>query len=121
MDMPRYRTRTVLWLWLAVTAPMGLLAWVIAPALAGSGASATRSAVFLIAALTVGLIWQFVLVLIVVYRERGSLRWPVLKDALWLHAPSNATRRGGRLWWWALAATAAVGVVEAIPTGPSGP
>ena len=54
----------------------------------------------LLALLTVGLIWQFVLVLVLVYRERGSLRWPVLKDALWLHSPRSPTtgRVGGRLW-----------------------
>jgi uncharacterized protein len=41
-----------------------------------------------------------VLVLILVHRERGSLRWSVLKDALWLHSPRSPTtgRVGGRLW-----------------------
>ncbi len=119
--MPRYRPRTVLALWLAAAGPMGLLAWVVAPLVAGSDPTPERFAVCLIAALTAGLIWQFVLVLIVVWRERRSLRWPVLKDALWLHAPSNAVRRGGRLWWWAVAAIAAVGVIEFLPTGPAGP
>jgi len=119
--MPRYRPRTILALWLAAAGPMGLLAWVVAPAVAGPDPTPGRFGVCLISALTAGLVWQFVLVMIVVYRERGSLRWPVLKDALWLHAPSNARRHGGRLWWWALAAIAAVGVIEALPTGPSGP
>jgi uncharacterized protein len=38
--------------------------------------------------------------LLLVYRERDSLRWPVLKDALWLHSPRSPTtgRVGGRLW-----------------------
>jgi hypothetical protein len=38
--------------------------------------------------------------MISVRREQGPLRWPVLKDALWLHAPRNprTERRGGRLW-----------------------
>jgi hypothetical protein len=39
----------------------------------------TRSVLVL---LTIGMIWQFVLVVVLVYRERGSLRWAVLKDAL---------------------------------------
>src|ERR687898_2069473 len=54
----------------------------------------------LLALLTVGLIWQFVLVLMLVYRERSSLRWPVLKDALWLQSPRSPKtgRVGGRLW-----------------------
>jgi membrane protease YdiL (CAAX protease family) len=52
----------------------------------------------LLVLITVGLIWQFVLLL--VHRERGSLRWPVLKDALWLQAPRSPTtgRVGGLLW-----------------------
>jgi uncharacterized protein len=54
----------------------------------------------LLVGLTFGLIWQFVLVLVLVHRERGSLRWPVLKDALWLQAPRSPRtgRVGGRLW-----------------------
>src|ERR687898_1548864 len=54
----------------------------------------------LLASLTVGLIWQFVLVMVLVYRERGSLRWSVLKDALWLQSPRSPKtgRVGGRLW-----------------------
>ena len=111
--MPRYRPRTILALWLAAAGPMGLLAWVVAPAVAGPDPSPGRFGVCLIASLTAGLIWQFVLVMIVVYRERGSLRWSVLKDALWL--------RSGRFLWWALAAIAAVGLIELLPTGPSGP
>ena len=44
--------------------------------------------------------WQFVLVLFLVHRERGSVRWSVLKDALWLTAPRSPKtgRVGGRLW-----------------------
>jgi membrane protease YdiL (CAAX protease family) len=78
---------------------MGVLAWVVAPLVAGrlDGPLALPRA--LLALLTVGLIWQFVLV-VLVYRERGSLRWSVLKDALWLHSPRSPTtgRVGGRLW-----------------------
>jgi uncharacterized protein len=39
-------------------------------------------------------------VVVLVHRERGSLRWAVLKDALWLHSPRSPTtgRVGGRLW-----------------------
>ena len=35
-----------------------------------------------------------------VHRERGSLRWTLLKDALWLQAPRSPTTGsvGGRLW-----------------------
>src|SRR5215213_6528207 len=79
---------------------MGVLAWVVAPLVAGrlDGPLALPRA--LLATLTVGLIWQFVLVVVLVHRERGSLRWAVLKDALWLNSPRSPTtgRVGGRLW-----------------------
>ena len=40
------------------------------------------------------------LVVLLIHRERGSLRWSVLKEALWLQAPRSPTtgRLGGRLW-----------------------
>src|ERR671910_3079273 len=79
---------------------MAALAWIVAPWVADrlDGPLALPRA--LLALLTIGLIWQFVLVMVLVYRERGSLRWSVLKDALWLQSPRSPTtgRVGGRLW-----------------------
>jgi uncharacterized protein len=61
-------------------------------------------------------------VLAVVAREQRSLRWALLRDALWLRPPSDrAGRRGGRLWWWAAAVTVGVAVLEAVPLGLSEP
>jgi len=81
----------------------------------------------LLALLTIGMIWQFVLVLILVYRERGSLRWPVLKDTLWLRAPRSprSGRVGGRLWLVLVPALliffveGLIPVLNAIPSVPS--
>jgi hypothetical protein len=63
---------------------MGVLAWVVAPAVAGAGATRARFVVVLLGAMTAGLIWQFGLVLALVYREQRSLRRAVLREALWL-------------------------------------
>jgi hypothetical protein len=63
---------------------MAALAWVVAPRLAARLDGPAALARALLASLTVGLIWQSVLVLLLLHRERGALRWPVLKDALWL-------------------------------------
>jgi uncharacterized protein len=86
--------------WAAAALPMALLAWVVAPLLADhlSGPGALSRA--LIITLTAGLVWQFVLVMVLVAREQGTLRWSVLKDALWLRAPRapRTGRRGGRAW-----------------------
>jgi membrane protease YdiL (CAAX protease family) len=106
--------------WAAAALPMGALSWVFAPWLASqlSGPGALVRA--LLTALTVGLAWQFALVVILVRREQGSLRWPVVKDALWLHAPRNPRtgRRGGRLWWILLPLMLAFAAREALPKPP---
>jgi membrane protease YdiL (CAAX protease family) len=100
---------------------MAIGAWVGAPLLANSfeGPSAWPRAILL--CLTVGMVWQFVLVMLTVHREQGSLRWSVLKDALWLHAPQSprSGRRGGRLWWLVLPLVLAVAATEEIPKIPS--
>jgi membrane protease YdiL (CAAX protease family) len=96
----QYSLAKILGIWAAAALPMAALAWVVAPwvAVRLDGPLALPRALLVL--LTVGLIWQFVLVLVLVHRERGSLRWSVLKDALWLHSPRSPTtgRVGGRLW-----------------------
>jgi uncharacterized protein len=59
-------------------------------------------------------------VMLLVYRERGSLRWPVLKDALWLNSPRSATtgRVGGRLWLVLIPALLIFTAEGFIPTFP---
>jgi uncharacterized protein len=96
----QYSLAQILGIWAAAALPMGVLAWVVAPWLAGGLSGPAPLMRPLIALLTIGLIWQFVLVVVLVYRERGSLSWPVLKDALWLHSPRSPKtgRVGGRLW-----------------------
>jgi uncharacterized protein len=96
----QYSLAQIVAVWAAAAIPMAALAWVVAPWLADRLEGPLALPRALLALLTVGLIWQFVLVLILVHRERGSLRWAVLKDALWLHSPRSPTtgRVGGRLW-----------------------
>jgi membrane protease YdiL (CAAX protease family) len=52
----------------------------------------------------VGLVWQFILVVILVYREAGNLRWAALKERLWLNSP-RSPRTGEvqrKLWLWVI-------------------
>jgi CAAX protease family protein len=39
--------------------------------------------------LTAGLIWQFVLVAILVWREQRTLQWSTVREALWLRSPQD--------------------------------
>ena len=96
----QYSLRKILGIWAAAALPMGALAWVVAPWLAGRLAGPVPLTRTLLVLLAVGMIWQFVLVLLLVYQERGSLRWAVLKDALWLRAPRSPTTGGVGGWLW---------------------
>jgi len=100
---------------------VGLLAWVGAPLLADRLSGLAPLAQALLITLTAGLIWQFVLVMLLVRREQGTLRSTVVRDALWLRAPRSPRtgRRGGRTWLVLpvfLVAFAADQFVPALPT-----
>src|SRR5215204_4536964 len=96
----QYSLAKILGIWAVAALPMGALAWVVAPLVAGWLDGPLALPRTLLVLLTIGMIWQFVVVLVLVHRERGSLRWLVLRDALWLRAPRSPTtgRVGGRLW-----------------------
>ncbi len=98
--MPQLGLGGIIGVWAAAALPMAVLAWVVAPLVADQFSGPGSLGRALLITLTGGLIWQFVLVMALVAREQGSLRWSVLKEALWLRAPvsPNSGRRGGRLW-----------------------
>jgi membrane protease YdiL (CAAX protease family) len=117
-EVRQYSRWAVLAVWTAAALPMGLAAWVIAPRLA----TGRLLGEVLIAVFTAGLVWQFVLVVALVAYEQRSLRWSVIRDALWLGPPTDHTgRRGGRLWLWAVALTGFIGLVELAGLGPKAP
>lgn len=98
-DIPQYSLGKILLVWAAAAVPMGVLGWIVAPSL--SRGSANPGMVRL-AVLTIGLIWQFMLVMILLYREAGNLRWSTIRERLWLQQP-RSSRTGTpkrRLWWW---------------------
>jgi len=88
--------------WAAAALPMAALAWVVAPALKDqfAGAANVPLAKALIVCLTAGLVWQFVLTAVLVWREQRSFRWSTLREALWLRSPRNPRngRIGGKVW-----------------------
>ena len=95
----QYSMGGILAVWAAAAVPMGLLAWVVAPWLADQLVGDEPLTEALLIVLTVGLIWQFVLVLILLRRELGSVGWSRVRDALWLQSPRDPRtgRVGGRV------------------------
>jgi membrane protease YdiL (CAAX protease family) len=121
VQIPQYTLSGILGTWAAAALPMGAMSWLVAPLIARGFDGPTALSRALILALTGALIWQFLLVLVLVRREQGSLRWPVVKDALWLHAPSSPRtgRRGGRLWLIVIPLIVALAAEEFLPTLPT--
>jgi membrane protease YdiL (CAAX protease family) len=116
-DLPQYSRRRIAGIWAAAALPMGFLAWVAAPILAGhlNGPNALFRA--LLICITGGLIWQFVLVAGLVAREQRTLRWSRVRRALWLQAPTSPRtgRRGGRTWLIVIPLIVALGLEELVP------
>src|ERR671935_2093830 len=124
VEIPQLGRRAILAIWAAAALPMAVLAWLVAPAVADhlSGEGNVPMAKALLACLTVGLIWQFVIVAGLLYREQRTLRWSTARDALWLRSPRSPRngRVGGRLWLVVIppmVAFAAQGVISGgVPT-----
>ena len=119
----QYSLAQILGVWAAAAVPMGLLSWVVAPWLRDRLSGDEPLAQALLICLTVGLIWQFVLVLILVRHELGGLQWSRVRDALWLRAPRDPKtgRQGGKVWWWAALIVLLFAIWSLVPTipGPS--
>jgi membrane protease YdiL (CAAX protease family) len=121
VEIPQYRLPAILAVWAAAAFPMAVLAWLVVPVLEDrfAGAGIVPMAKALIVCLTVGLVWQFVLVAILVWREQRSLRWSTVCEALWLRAPRSprSGRIGGRVWLVLIPLIVVFGAVhELIPT-----
>jgi uncharacterized protein len=110
-------------LWAAAAGPMSLLAWVVAPWLSHHLGTSEPLGLALLICFNAGLLWILVLTLIAVRVEQGGLRWPQIRDALWLRAPQDPRtgRVGGKLWWWLVPFVVLSAALELVPINPTGP
>jgi hypothetical protein len=69
--IPQYSVRRILVVWAAAAVPMAALGWFVAPVLVRNSANPLLTR---LAALTTGLVWQFLLAAILIYDEAGTLR-----------------------------------------------
>ena len=99
----QYSLAKILGIWALAAIPMGVLSWIVFPALSpGFRSDPLGAGVLRILLLAVGLVWLFVLSMVIVRREEGDLRWATVKRRLRLGTPrdpkTGETRR--RLWLW---------------------
>jgi membrane protease YdiL (CAAX protease family) len=107
----QYSLAKILGIWAAAAAPFPILSFVIGPALApvvGMKVELVRWMMII-----VGLAWVFVLSMIVLRRELGTLRWSVIRKRMWYQIPRDPKTGEPklRLLWWALPAALLNGIV----------
>ncbi|HSM72254.1 MAG TPA: CPBP family intramembrane glutamic endopeptidase [Anaerolineales bacterium] len=99
----QYALWQIVGIWLAAGAPMWLLGWLVYPALSVNLPD-LEARLLRIKLMAVGLIWQFVLAMIVLYYEEGNLHLGTIRRRFWLNHPIS--QRTGKtkktLWWWVI-------------------
>ncbi len=81
----QYALWQIVGIWALVALPMALLAWVVAPAIIPSSPLHPGITYWLM--MIVGMAWQFLVSLVIIYRELGTLRWSVIRQRTWLQPP----------------------------------
>jgi uncharacterized protein len=116
----QYSLAQILAVWAAAALPMGVLAWIVAPAIKGSfsGEGTVPMAKALILLLAAGLFWECVLVAGLVWHEQRTFRWTVVRNVLWLRSPRSPStgRVGGRLWLLLIPLTMLFALGGFVPT-----
>src|SRR5512146_2911884 len=98
--LDQYTLGQILGIWALVALPMALLAWVVAPAIIPYSPLAPGITVWLL--MIAGMAWQFVVSLVIIYRELGTLRWSAIRQLCWLQMPRdpNTDQPNPKLYWW---------------------
>lgn len=97
----QYTLWQILGIWFAAGVPMWILGWVAYPALSAS-LPPLDAGLLRMKLLIVGMVWQFVLAMIILHREEGNVRLSTISRRFWLNHPKSA-RSGEKkkaLWWW---------------------
>lgn len=99
-EKAQYTLWQILVIWLAAGAPMWILGWLVYPFLS-QDLTALDAGLMRIKLFTVGLVWQFVLSLLILYREEGNIRLETIRRRFWLNTPISPQtgQKDNRLWW----------------------
>lgn len=100
----QYSLAKILGIWVAVAAPMGLLAWIVFPALKDN--VSMHPGIFLWVLMIAGLMWQVILSLAILYRETGTLNLGAIRHRTWRQRPRDPKTGQPRrmLWLWLIPA-----------------
>jgi hypothetical protein len=96
----QYTLWQILGIWPAGGAPLWIFAWLVHPALS-QGLPALDQGLLWMKLMLAGLVWQFVLSMLILYREEGSIRISTIGRRFWLNNPVSPRtgQKDNRLWW----------------------
>ena len=112
-EKDQYTPSQIMGIWLAAGAPMWILGWLVYPALSHN-LSPVDAGLLRMKLFTVGLIWQFVLSMLILYREEGDIRLSTIRQRFWLNSPVSPKtgQKDKRLWWLLLPLVLLVAALE---------
>ena len=98
----QYTLWQILGIWALVALPMALLVWVVVPALIPYSPFHPGITFWLL--MIAGMAWEFVVSLVIIYRELGTLRWSAIRQRCWLQTPRDprTDQPNAKLYWWVL-------------------
>ncbi|HEY5730284.1 MAG TPA: hypothetical protein VIS72_09560 [Anaerolineales bacterium] len=96
----QYTIWKILGIWLAGGIPLWIFGWVVHPALSQGLFAVDRGLLWMKLAI-LGLVWQFVLSMLILYREEGDIRLSTICRRFWLNNPVSPRtgQKDNRLWW----------------------
>ena len=101
----QYSINKIISIWLLAAAPMGILVYFINPLISPTFESDPLGAAFTrIYLITIGLIWQFILSLIIIRQEEGNMSWTTIKKRLRLNTPKDPKtgEPSRKMWLWTI-------------------
>jgi membrane protease YdiL (CAAX protease family) len=114
----QYSLWQILGIWALVTLPTALLAWVVAPILIPYSPLQPGITYWLMM-IAGSMGWEFVVSLVIIYRELGTLRWSAIRQRTWLQIPRDprTDQPNPRLFWCLLPAILFAGLVGFVLAG----
>ncbi len=96
----QYTLWQIIAIWLAAGAPMWILGWLVYPNLS-QNLSLLDAGLLRMKLLTAGLVWEFVLSMVIVYGEQGNISLEIIRCRFRLNGPVSPRtgRIDNRLWW----------------------
>ena len=109
----QYTLWQILGIWLAGGAPLWIFGWLVHPALSQRLSAMDRGLLWMKLDL-IALVWQFVLSMLILYREEGNTRISTICRRFWLNNPISPKtgQKDNRLWWLLVPLMLLVVVVE---------